>query len=433
MQKVIILSYFFPPCNLTASQRAYGWARSLNKYGYYPIVITRSWDITIHKPEDASKRSGTEVVVKKENGFEVHYLPYRPSLRDHLFTSKNQNRIFLLIRKILTFIELLSYGVTSFFIPYKNMYSYARNYLKTNKDIQALIVTANPFVMFKFGYLLHKEFGIKWIADYRDDWNTSAFIKELSGLSLERILRFFEHKNEIQWVSSASLITSISEPYALKIENFVGLKAKVLLNGYLKEDLDLIQERIPSDCFKIIYNGTLYDSQPVEIILDSFKALLQKYPDANIQISFIGTGYDPEQEKRIKNKAIQLNILQSIKISERKPRIEVLKIQRAAHVLLMIAHQGKKGIPSSKIYEYLAIGKPIVSFPSDEDIIDDTLKNYNLGTICNSPEQLLNTFDSLFQLFQKGEYATLTADKEYVKQFSREHQTKYLAEIISSI
>lgn len=433
MQKVIILSYFFPPCNLTASQRAYGWARSLNKYGYYPIVITRSWDIDIHKPEDASRKSGTELFIKKENGFEVHYLPYVPSLRDRLFTSKNQNSIFSVLRKMLTFVELLSYGVTSYFIPYKNIYAYARNYLKTNKDIKALIVTANPFVMFKFGYLLNKEFGIKWIADYRDDWNTSEFIKELSTLSLERMLRFFENKNEMKWVSSASLITSISERYARKISNFVGLRAEVLLNGYLKEDLELILERTSSDCFKIIYNGTLYNSQPVEILLDSFKEFLQKHPTANIQLSFIGTGYDPQQEKRIKNKAIQLNIVEHIEISERKPRTDVLNIQKSAHILLMIAHQGKKGIPSSKIYEYLAMGKPIVSFPADEDIIDRTLKNYNLGTVCNSSEQLVNTFGRLFEVFEKGEYSTLIADKEYVNQFSRENQTKYLAELLSSV
>ena len=36
-----------------------------------------------------------------------------------------------------------------------------------------LLISGNPFVQFKFGYDLNKQFGIKWIADYRDDWNTS--------------------------------------------------------------------------------------------------------------------------------------------------------------------------------------------------------------------------------------------------------------------
>ena len=62
MIRAVVLSYFFPPCNLTASQRAYGWAKYLNRNGYYPIIITRSWDVAILKPEDALKKAGNKVV-----------------------------------------------------------------------------------------------------------------------------------------------------------------------------------------------------------------------------------------------------------------------------------------------------------------------------------------------------------------------------------
>ena len=44
-KKVLILSYFFPPCNLPASQRSYGWATQLHEYGYHPIIITRNWSL----------------------------------------------------------------------------------------------------------------------------------------------------------------------------------------------------------------------------------------------------------------------------------------------------------------------------------------------------------------------------------------------------
>jgi len=34
MQKVLIISYFFPPCNLTASQREHSWAKYLIRFGH---------------------------------------------------------------------------------------------------------------------------------------------------------------------------------------------------------------------------------------------------------------------------------------------------------------------------------------------------------------------------------------------------------------
>ena len=33
-----------------------------------------------------------------------------------------------------------------------------------------MIATGAPYLLFSFAYLLNKKFGIKWIADYRDDW-----------------------------------------------------------------------------------------------------------------------------------------------------------------------------------------------------------------------------------------------------------------------
>ena len=54
MKKILIISYFFPPCNLTPSQRTISWARLLHKHGYYPIVITRRWDTKINSAKQIS-------------------------------------------------------------------------------------------------------------------------------------------------------------------------------------------------------------------------------------------------------------------------------------------------------------------------------------------------------------------------------------------
>ena len=52
MKKILIISYFFPPCNLTAAQRVYSLAKYLSKYGFYPTIVTRRWDHSIGKLKD---------------------------------------------------------------------------------------------------------------------------------------------------------------------------------------------------------------------------------------------------------------------------------------------------------------------------------------------------------------------------------------------
>ena len=41
------------------------------------------------------------------------------------------------------------------------------------EKFEHLIISGNPFNLFKFGFLLHKKFKIPWTADYRDAWSTS--------------------------------------------------------------------------------------------------------------------------------------------------------------------------------------------------------------------------------------------------------------------
>ena len=89
MKEVLIISYFYTPCSLTAAQRPAGWVKYLSQFGVKPILITRNWDKLLNTPEDQLRDSGKQIKIDKTNSFEIHYLPYRASLRDRLFNSSN--------------------------------------------------------------------------------------------------------------------------------------------------------------------------------------------------------------------------------------------------------------------------------------------------------------------------------------------------------
>ena len=147
-------------------------------------------------------------------------------------------------RRILTFIELLSENFTNFFIPFKNLYDFSDKFLGENKDIRYLVVTANPFTLFRFGYLLKKRHKIKWLADYRDDWNTSDFNKKFGLIDLGfNLLKSYSEK---KWVKTAEGITCVSEAYKKKISEFVKRPGSVMLDGYFEEDFQVKIEEVLS-------------------------------------------------------------------------------------------------------------------------------------------------------------------------------------------
>lgn len=50
-----------------------------------------------------------------------------------------------------------------------------------------------------------------------------------------------------------------------------------------------------------------------------------------------------------------------------------------SHVFLGIAYGKMKGIPSSKLYEYIALGKPVLLCPTDQDLMEEILTESGLG------------------------------------------------------
>lgn len=429
MKKILVLSYFFPPCNLTASQRIEGWVNYLSLFGYYPIVVTRNWDIAINSPEDASISTGKEVKQVKQNNYEVHYLPYNASKRDEIF-EKNRNKKYLQkLSKILTLKDLLLESSSNLAIPYANMYDYSRKIIKENPDIECAIISAKPFNQFKFGYLLNKEFGIKWIADYRDDWNTSELESKNTGWM--KYISKIQSKNEKKWIGSAECITSVSKIYRDRITQFVQKKGFVILNGFDGiENTEIIKK--DNNRFNITYNGSLYPTQSIEPILDTVKKIIQqKEFQIEIHLNFPGLGFDKTQEKRVID--FMKGFEQFVHITSRIPKSEVVYIQKNSDLLLMVAHGTVKGVPSSKLYEYVGLKKQILLFPNDHDIIEETLNDTGLGIICDTEDQIYDHLVSLIRLKEKGEIEVLVIDDSKIDFYSRKNQTAELAKLLDEL
>lgn len=429
MKKVVIVTYFFPPCNLTASQRSLGWAKYLKQEGFQPIIITRNWEHHINGPDDMHHDSGKELQHEVNPDYEVYYLPFRGNLRDRMYAKYGKNK-YNLIRKVLSFVELIGHSFTNKAIPFSNIYDFTENYIQENKDIKALIITGNPFEIFRFGYLLNRKFSIPWIADYRDDWNTSE-VNDSRGF-LGGIIEKMQQRDEKKWVKTANCITSISPYYAQKIGDYVKKEAHVLLNGFFEEDVNPYLNETPFEKFTVVYNGMLYPSQEIEVFLNAFKDFVRKNEQHRNKISLKFPGILFLKDVAARVSLLMRGFEDVLEMTERISRNEVLKIQAKSHLLLMVAHKGAKGIPSSKIYEYLGLQKTVMICPSDNDILEQTFSAYNLGFVAHNEEEALLQLMQLFKNYL-DDNVPIKADENYVASFSRKHQTNVLADILRKL
>ncbi|MBT32925.1 MAG: hypothetical protein CMO01_24980 [Thalassobius sp.] len=431
MQKLLIISYFFPPCNLTAAQRTYSWANYLKEYGYSPIVLTRRWDTRIQSLKDTCIPSEANEDYKQSENHEVYYTPYLGNFRDKVYTKYGDQKNVLL-RRVLSSAEIFLQNYFNRFIPFNNIYHKACEILRSDPSIKKVVISGNPFIQFKFGYLLQKEFGIKWIADYRDAWTTSE-INQVSKGKWYGLVEKHDRPFEKKWVGSASYITSVSSPLAEEIKSITSRPYEVLYNGYESTDfmLDRISKLKLYENFTITYVGTLYEGQDIGIFCDAYKEFINKYPNSKIFLKFPGLAFDKIQSKRVK---LLLEGFESyFECTERIPRNEVIETELMSHILLHVAWKGFKGIVASKIYEYIGSGTNILVAPGDEGEIDNIIHQSKCGDIAYTKDGVLKYLEKMYALYENGELSKNDTSSSHVTQFSRKSQVAKLARLLDSL
>ncbi|MGM0649995.1 MAG: glycosyltransferase [Bacteroidota bacterium] len=425
MIKILIISYFYPPCNLTAANRVASWIRYLPDDEIFPSVITRSWQHEIKSEADISRASGNEIIHEKHADSEVYRVPHKPNLRDRLLV-KNRLPFF---RRFLSLCEQILQNWVIKFIPCYPLYKQAVRLLdRQNYDV--LIISGNPFQQFFFGYKLTKKYNIPWIADYRDDWTTTELHEHSSILT--RLVKRLEKKSEKKWVGTASYVTSVSPYYVSKITNLTNTKGESLYNGF---DDDFQPENkadlSTSKTFRILYNGTLYPTQNIDIFAEGFLRacrILSK-EGIDLKLQFPGLAYKRDQSERVKKSFLEC--VDHLHITERIPREKVLKMQSDAHALVMFSHNNIRGIPSSKMYEYLAYKKPIILSPGDDDILEEMIITSNSGRVCNSSDLVCNFILELSKAYRSEKIYEMF-DYNHEK-YKRSIQSKKLAKLIKNL
>ncbi len=429
LKKVIVLAYFFPPCNLTASQRVYSWAKDFKKSGIYPIIITRKWERPVNTWSDISFSTSDGILHEKKEDYEVYYLPFKGNLKDRIYARYGDTK-WVRVRKFLSFFELILQNFINSIIPFSNFYKFSKEYLKQNPDIKTVLISGNPFILFKFGYLLKKHFKVNWLADYRDAWTTSE-INTLNKNFLYKFLQEFESSFEKKWVSTASVVTSTSTPLANGISKLINIQAATLYNGFNKEDFIPFSGLPKFKKFTITYVGTLYEGQEIEIFCSAYKKFIQLSEPVNCELLFPGLGFDEQQTKRIEANLSGFEKYYSI--SERVNRDRILEIEKRSHLLLHVAWKGFEGVIASKIYEYIASGTFILVTPSDNGEIQNIISESQCGVCTDTIDETVQLLIDHYKKFLRNETPENNIETVAVNKFSRKTQTEKLANLLREL
>ena len=413
--KALILCNDFPPINSIGAERPYSWFLYFKENGIEPIIITKNW--ISDGSSSFNKVSNKPFKEKTKNGL---LIKTAYSQTPSLFFRKHFHNKFSIIRKILTFLDKILSFININFDSNKEIYFEAKKYLNQN-NVDIIITTGEPFILFRYGYLLKKQFKTKWIADYRDGWHLND-VTNLDKRLIVKLLRKYEFHFEKKYIQTVDLITTIDPEMAKRLNNLTNKKTIYIYNGFWK--FESYKTGISKQS-KLILNhtGTLTKGQRVEYLLECIVDLINcgEIKDDDIEINFIGLEYFPDQLKRVKN--YNKNLQNIIKTSPRISKVQATKRNIQSDYLLNFTDPRISGI-YAKTYNYIACKKEILVIPDDNKQLGNLIKENNLGHVFKTKDQLKNFIIEKVELKKEGTLNTNLSENENLNFFKRSHQSK---------
>lgn len=103
-----------------------------------------------------------------------------------------------------------------------------------------------------------------------------------------------------------------------------------------------------------------------------------------------------------------------------------------ADLLFITGFSKIKGYLPVKMFANYQTGKPILLCPSDNDVMEEFIRKTNSGYISNTVEECTEILKELLEKKKQGESIALNKNMNEAYFYTREYQTKKLAEVLDS-
>ncbi len=347
--KILYISYFYPPLGGPAALRNQKTVKYLSELGCIIDVISVK-DIEYNYIDDSLLQACKEHRIIRTGSWDPMALLKKFSGAKGTVSKQiyhgTPERLKLLIRRLYPLDDKIGW------LPH--LYLAGRKAFQSNA-YDLIYVSCRPFSSALAARWLSRRFKVPYVLEMRDYWTLlSDYNLQGNGLN-----RFFAQAWEKRLLHDAALIVTATKGIADDLSTVFGTeladKTMVLYNGHDEADfLDFKLLDRTEKSFVLSYFGALYARRSLKALFAAVKDLQDK---ADIVIKLYGN-YHIETEKEIE----QSGIADRIHIIPQLSHKMALQQMSMSDALLLVINSGSpKGTLTSKVFEYLRTGKPILA------------------------------------------------------------------------
>jgi glycosyltransferase involved in cell wall biosynthesis len=418
MKRVVIVTPYFAPSNLTSGHRARHFASHLAKFGWQVKILSvapRYYEEIRDEELEKLLPADLEIIRTKA-------LPVRP----------------------IRFIGDIS--IRSFWWHYQKLCDLARKELI---DLVYILIPPNYSAL--LGYLIFRRFGIPYAVDYIDPWVhpwpgcERLFSKAWFAYQLNR-------KLEPLALRQVSLITGVAPGYyepVIKRYNWLhSCRFLAVPYGAEEDDFDYLEKYPrppylfnPADGnFHIVYAGAMLP-RAYPILEALFRAMINLRQNnlrlaQKLKFHFIGTGSSPRDPESFTVRPLAKNYGLLDIVAEhpaRIPYLDTLNHLKFASAVLILGSSEAHYTPS-KIFQAILSRRPVIAFLRAESTAVDMLRRIGAAETLvtfdleQPPNSCLEEITGMITRITQENYSSPEFNRDIFNNYSAQTMTKRLAE-----
>lgn len=299
--------------------------------------------------------------------------------------------------------------------------------LLRQRAYNAVVSSGAPHSVHLIGRSLHRATGTPWIADLHDPWTDISYYDEFPHTQWAKRL---DARLERSVLAEASAVTTVSPSWAELFADKAPNRHAVVENGFDPSDFEALSPA-PADAFVLAHVGKLYASRNPTAL---WRALARLRDDGRIpalRVHLTGA-VDPTVRRAIDRHGLAPRVT----VEGFVPHDEALRRMARSTLLLLTIEPSAQaaGMMTSKLYEYLASGRPVLGVGPSGGDADALLHRHDAGTVVEwgDVDRLAERIAEQYEAWERGAPAA-GATWADIQPHNRVHQAERLAEELNAV
>lgn len=371
-RRVLMIAHHFPPAGGSGSNRALAFARYLPEYGWQPLIITPGAAWAINRDDELLAQLPPAVRVLRTRSFEAtpgsRPLPLGEGRGEGYVRPRVAHPPISAVRSNLGHLKRFPDAHLGW-LPFALAAARAQDY-------DVAYSSSGPFTSHLVGLILKRLKKRPWVAELRDGWyhwNRAIFPDYPAWRNV------LERRLEAAAIHTADRVVLVTERMA---ETFRGHYPKVPRDRFavVSNGFDPAQFQLPAPVerapgWAVLHAGALYYGRSLATFLDAVRRLIEAdvHFASQFRLTLLGT-LDGRAQAEISRSGLAAHV----RVGRQVNHAAALAAMTSADALLLVANTtpGAEATVPGKLFEYLAVGRPILAVApidsSTADIISQT-------------------------------------------------------------